>query len=109
MDEDFESSDNLLAGWSEITSVLGNHWEFSPVNNSHYLVIPNHSNYASINEGYSDTDYNGEYLITPAIDLLDFSYVFMSLDVFFKSMSYQEITEQASIEFTFDGGIRGLK
>jgi len=72
LDEYFEFSDNLPGGWSEITSVLGNHWEFSPVNNSHYLIIPNHSSYASINEGDSNTDYYGEYLITPAIDLTNF-------------------------------------
>jgi len=104
LDEDFENSSALPPGWDENTTMVNTHWLVSPVANSHWLVIPWHTNIASLNEGDSDKILPGEYLITPILDLSDYTSAFLSADLFFKAMTFLDITEVATIEASTDEG-----
>lgn len=104
LDEEFENSSGLPQGWDENMTMSGNHWSISTAPNSHYLVIPYHSNIASLNEGDSDETLPGEYLISPTFDLTAYTSAFLSVDVFFKAMSFFSYTETASIEVSIDDG-----
>ncbi len=104
LEEDFEYSTSLPAGWSEITTSSYPQWSFSEVGNTHYLVIPYHSNIAYLNEGDVDKQWPGEYLVAPPINLSGISSAYLSLDVFFKAMTYQGFYEVFSIEVSTDGG-----
>ncbi|MBC8489388.1 MAG: Omp28-related outer membrane protein [Bacteroidetes bacterium] len=104
LDEDFENSSGLPPGWDEITTMLNTYWLVSPVANSHYLIIPYHTKIASLNEGDYDKMLPGEYLVTPPLDLSNFASAFLSVDVFFKAMTFLNKTELATIEASTDGG-----
>jgi len=104
LEEDFENASSLPPGWDEITSSGFHEWSYSEAGNSHYLVIPFHSNIAYLNEGDDDRLLPGEYLVTPNLNLSNCSAAFLSADVFFKSMSFQNETETFSIEASTDGG-----
>lgn len=104
LDEDFENLSGLPPGWDESTTMPGTHWQISPVANTHYLVIPYHTTIAALNEGDTDRTLPGEYLITPALNLSEFSSVFLSAEIFFKAMDFQNITEVLTIEVSTDDG-----
>ncbi|MEN8224016.1 MAG: Omp28-related outer membrane protein [Bacteroidota bacterium] len=104
LEENFENSSGLPAGWEEVTTSSFPQWSFSEIGNTHYLVIPYHTKIAYLNEGDSDKEWPGEYLITPAINLSGYTNAYLSVDVFFKAMTYQSNTESFGIEVSVDGG-----
>lgn len=103
LNEGFETSSGLPPGWLEIINEPGPNWSYSPVSNTHYLVIPYHSTVASQNEGDEDVMLLGGFLVTPPLNLSSYSFAFLSADVFFKGMSYLGNTESASIQASTDG------
>ncbi len=100
--EDFEDA-TLPSEWSKTSNGVG--WLFG-VNNDGYWSIPDHTNYAFVDDADagSTNDASVDYLITPALDLTSYYAVIMTFEVFHEGESPTGAKPVATVEASVDGG-----
>jgi hypothetical protein len=105
MSQDFEGG-SLPTGWSQITNATDGGWKFG-VNTalqSSSFPITSHTLMACTNDDACNCDKSNDILIAPPLDLSSYTYVFMSFDNYYYNLSYNSVTENATIVVSTDGG-----
>ncbi|MEO8146457.1 MAG: Omp28-related outer membrane protein [Bacteroidia bacterium] len=103
--EDFEGV-ALPAGWGQVTAATDGGWNFG-VNSalqSANFPIAAHTNIACTNDDACNCDKSNDIIYTSSIDLSAATYVFCSYDCYYYNLTYQAITETATIVVSTDGG-----
>jgi hypothetical protein len=100
LEEHFETATFPPPAWKDSTQGMG--WFTTTNGSSAYLLIPQHSKYAVINNGLATPGNNGccDYLITPEMDLTQANGFKLSFSSFFKGAD----AETASVLISTDGG-----
>jgi hypothetical protein len=104
--EDFESG-SLPANWSIVTAASDSGWKFgvnTVLESPNFPILANTS-MACTNDDNCNCDKSNDILITPSIDLSSYTNVFMSYEIYYFSLSFQAVTEEAKIIASVDGGI----
>lgn len=100
--QDFEGVAFPPAGWQERTNhALG--WYMSEGGSSPYFIIPEHTQYALVNDDAGGAGIDGccEYLITPALNLTVCNGFKLTFDSYFNGNNGQN----ASVEMSIDNGL----
>lgn len=101
LNEDFEGDVFPPENW-QISSLLTSGWFFTSQGSGSGWIIPDHTNYAVINDELSgNSGLCCEYLITPAIDLIGGHEYYLSFQSYFTGNNGQS----ATLEFSTDGGL----
>jgi hypothetical protein len=100
--QDFEGVTFPPSGWQERTNhAVG--WYMSEGGSSTYFIIPEHTQYALVNDDAGGTGIDGccEYLITPALDLSVCDGFKLTFDSYFNGNNGQK----ATVEMSTDNGL----
>ena len=100
--QDFEGGTFPPSGWQERTNhAVG--WYKSEGGSSTYFIIPEHTQYALVNDDAGGTGIDGccEYLITPALDLTVCDGFKLTFDSYFNGNNGQK----ATVEMSTDNGL----
>ncbi len=107
MEENFESG-IVPANWTQQTSATDGGWKVGSVGalSSQYWGIPSNgsSRIAATNDDACNCTKLNDYLITEPIDMMGYNSVLMEVDIFYNENTLQNVTEEATIEVTVDGG-----
>jgi hypothetical protein len=100
--QDFEGNTFPPTGWQERTNhAIG--WHMSEGGSSPYFIIPEHTQYALVNDDAGGMGIDGccEYLITPALDLTVCDGFKLTFDSYFNGNNGQK----ATVEMSTDNGL----
>lgn len=106
LEQDFEGS-GTPTGWTQMTNASDGGWKFgtaTSLSSSSFPIPSNGTKVAATNDDGCNCNKNADRLITPAIDLSAYAAVLLKFDMFYGALSYQGIFEDATVDYTTDGG-----
>lgn len=101
LSEDFEGG-SMPAGWA--ANPASNGWAVPCVNSTSFTP-PAHTVFAGCNDDAVQSAANGNALLTtPVVNLSAATTVYLKFDAFFQGLTYNNVTEQAEVLYSTDGG-----